>query len=66
MCVCSPFRQVDLQSLEREKKRLQLALQRSQSLVHENPELQRTQQNCPEDDLRVGINDIIIMIIIKC
>ncbi|TNN51611.1 Calcium-binding and coiled-coil domain-containing protein 2 [Liparis tanakae] len=44
--------QVDLQSLEREKERLQLELQRSQSLVHQNPELQRTQQNCPEDDLR--------------
>ncbi|XP_037610659.1 calcium-binding and coiled-coil domain-containing protein 2 isoform X3 [Sebastes umbrosus] len=58
--------QVDLQSSEKEKERLSVELQRSQTLAHnmddmkrENQELRRrlsqqeTLKNCPDDDLRM-------------
>lgn len=61
--------QVDLQSCEKEKKRISAELQRLQSLANsmddvkrENQELcrrlsqQETLQSCPDDDLRVGTN----------
>ena len=60
--------QVDLQSSEKEKERLSAELQRLQSLADgmdevkkENQELcrrlsqQETEQNLPQDDLKVGI-----------